>query len=118
MRIRTIGMITACLALSLSYAAAQEQGGEASTVEDWSVTVIHLDYADAEEVAALLSEIVPPGITVVPYYQTNSLIISGERALIEELTRGGDDGGAANEGSDGASDRNAPAAEGEVTARL
>jgi|SRR5688572_28403739 len=117
MRIRTIGMITACLAFSLSSGWAQEQGGEAAAVEDWAVTVIELGYADAEEVAALLSKIVPPGITVVPYYQTNSLIISGERALLEELTRGGDDG-AASEGSDGASDRNAPAAEGEVTARL
>src|SRR5690606_28462938 len=115
MSIRTIGMITACLGLSLSSAFAQEQVDEVPTVEDWTVTVIELGYADAEEVAALLSEIVPPGISVVPYYQTNSLIISGERALVEELTRGGDDG-AANDATDEASDRNVQPAEGELTA--
>jgi len=117
MSIRTIGMITACLGFSFSSALAQEQNDEAPAVEDWAMTVIELDYANAEEVAALLAEIVPPGIRVVPYYQTNSLIISGERALLEELTRGGGDN-AATENSDEASDRNAPLAEGEVTARL
>src|SRR5690606_30258661 len=99
-------------------AVAQERNDEAPAVEDWAMTVIELDYANAEEVAALLAEIVPPGIRVAPYYQTNSIIISGERALLEELTRGGDDDGAASEGSDEASDRNAPLAEGEITARL
>src|SRR5690606_27276259 len=117
MSIRTIGMITACLGLSFSSAFAQEQNDAAPAVEDWAMTVIELDYANVEEVAALLAEIVPPGIRVVPYYQTNSLIISGERALLEELTRGGDDDAAASEGSDDASDQNAPLAEGEVTAR-
>lgn len=117
MSIRTIGMITACLAFSLSSAFAQEPRDDVATVEDWTATVIELGYADAEEVAALLSEIVPPGIRVVPYYQTNSLIISGERALVEELTRGGN-GGAESNDSDEASDRNERAREGELTARL
>ena len=117
MRIRTIGMITACLGFSLSSAFAQEENVDAPAVEDWAMTVIELDYANAEEVAALLAEIVPPGIRVAPYYQTNSIIISGERALLEELTRGDGDG-AASERSNEASDRNAPLAEGEITARL
>lgn len=117
MSIRTIGMITACLGLSFSSAFAQEQNDAAPAVEDWAMTVIELDYANAEEVAALLAEIVPPGIRVVPYYQTNSLIISGERALVEELTRGGEDGEAENRGAGEASDRSPPLPEGEITAR-
>ena len=60
MRIRTIGMITACLGFSLSSAFAQEENVDAPAVEDWAMTVIELDYANAEEVAALLAEIVPP----------------------------------------------------------
>src|SRR5690606_4537733 len=117
MSIRTIGVITACLGFCVSSAFAQEQNGEVSTVEDWAVTVIDLDYANAEEVAALLAEIVPPGVSVVPYYQTNSLIISGERALVEELTRGGEDGEAEDRGAGEASDRSPPLPEGEITAR-
>src|SRR5690606_11559783 len=48
MSIRTIGVITACLGFCVSSAFAQEQNGEVSTVEDWAVTVIDLDYANAE----------------------------------------------------------------------
>jgi hypothetical protein len=78
--------------------------------------VIELGYADAEEVAALLAEILPPGVNVVPYYQTNSLIISGDRALIESLTRDGDDD--AENGDTDAADRSPPLVEGDLTARL
>src|SRR5690606_9985964 len=120
MSVRTIGLVAACLGLCVSSAFAQgddDSSVDAPAVEDWAVTVIELGYADAEEVAALLSEIVPPGVSVVPYYQTNSLIISGERALVEELTRGGEDGEAENRGAGEASDRSPPLPEGEITAR-
>lgn len=106
MSIRTIGAAAALLGLSASPAFAQDDGPSADAAEDWTATVIHLDYADAEEVAALLSEIVPPGVRVVPYYPTNSLIVSGDRALIEDLTRGGEDG-AERDGADDASDAGA-----------
>ncbi len=88
MSIRAIGLIGAALCLSVSAAHAQQPSEDAAT-EDWTVTVIDLGYADATEVARLLSEIVPPGVRVVPYYQTNSLIISGERAVVEALIEGG-----------------------------
>jgi len=115
MSIRTIGAAAAFLGLSVSPAFAQNGGPSAEGVEDWTVTVIHLDYADAEEVAALLSEIVPPGVRVVPYYPTNSLIVSGERAVIEELTRGGDEG-ARRERTDDASGSRPVTVEGDLIA--
>src|SRR5690606_13346954 len=120
MSIRTIGIVAACLGLSVSSAFAQQEGDEPAAAEDWGMTVIELGYADAEEVAALLAEILPPGVSVTPYYQTNSLIVSGDRALVESLTRGGDDS-AGNRDTDtdtDASDRGEPVEEGELTARL
>ena len=119
MSIRTVGIVAACLGLSVSSAFAQQDGAEpeAPAVEDWGMTVIELGYADAEEVAALLAEILPPGVNVVPYYQTNSLIISGERALIESLTSGGDESAGDDRDTD-ASDRSERVVEGELTARL
>lgn len=103
--------------LAMSAQAQPAEAPEERAAEDFAVAVIELDYANAEEVAALLAEIVPPGVSVVPYYQTNSLIISGERALVEELTRGGEDGEAENRGAGEASDRSPPLPEGEITAR-
>jgi len=116
MSIRTIGAAAAFLGLSVAPAFAQDGGPSTEAVEDWTVTVIHLDYANAEELAAVLSEIVPPGVTVVPYYPTNSLIVSGKRALIEELTRGGDDA-ARRERTDGASGEGTAGSEGDLIAR-
>lgn len=50
--------------------------------------VIPLNYARAEEVAATLSGIAPPGVRVAPYAPTNSLFISGDPEAVEaeELT--------------------------------
>lgn len=42
-----------------------------------SIVVVPLNYANAQELAATLAPILPPGVTVVPYAPTNSLIISG-----------------------------------------
>lgn len=57
--------------------------------EEWGVEVVELGFANAEEVAALLVEILPPGISVTPYYATNSLIFSGDRELLRALLGGG-----------------------------
>jgi general secretion pathway protein D len=53
--------------------------------EAMTVKVVPLTYAGAGELAYTLSWITPPGVRVVPYYPTNSLIISGPPAAVEEL---------------------------------
>ena len=45
---------------------------------EWAVTVIKLQYANAEELAPIIAGILPPGLRVIPYAPTNSLIISGQ----------------------------------------
>jgi hypothetical protein len=47
--------------------------------------VVPLTYARAGEVAYALSWVAPPSVRIVPYYPTNSLIISGHPAAVEEL---------------------------------
>jgi general secretion pathway protein D len=49
------------------------------------VKVVTLDHALAGEVAYTLWWVAPPGVRVVPYYPTNSLIISGPPAAVEKL---------------------------------
>jgi general secretion pathway protein D len=53
--------------------------------EAFTIKVIPLDYARAGELAYTLSWIAPPSVRVVPYYPTNSLIISGHPAAVEAL---------------------------------
>jgi general secretion pathway protein D len=47
--------------------------------------VIPLNYARAEEVAATLAGVAPPGIRIAPYAPTNSLLVSGDPEAVEEL---------------------------------
>ena len=49
------------------------------------ITVVPLTYARADELAYTLSMVAPPWVRIVPYYATNSLIISGHPAAVEEL---------------------------------
>jgi general secretion pathway protein D len=51
----------------------------------FTVKVVRLNYAGASEMASTLSWIAPPSVRIVPYYPTNSLIISGHPAAVEEL---------------------------------
>lgn len=53
--------------------------------ETFAVKVVHLDYARADEVAYTLSWVAPASVQIVPYYPTNSLIISGHPAAVDEL---------------------------------
>ena len=53
--------------------------------EAMTVKVVPLTYARADELACTLSWVAPPWVRIVPYYPTNSLIISGPRAAVEEL---------------------------------
>ncbi len=49
------------------------------------IEVVPLEYAKADEVADTLSWLAPPGVRIVPYYPTNSLIISGNPEAVKEL---------------------------------
>jgi hypothetical protein len=46
----------------------------------WTIVVVRLGYARAEEVARILSQLAPPDVTVTAYEPTNSLIIAGDPA--------------------------------------
>jgi type II secretory pathway component GspD/PulD (secretin) len=49
------------------------------------IKVVPLTYARAGELAYTLSLVAPPRVRIVPYYPTNSLIISGPPAAVEQL---------------------------------
>jgi general secretion pathway protein D len=53
--------------------------------EVFTIKVVPLSYARAGEVAYALSWVAPPSVRIVPYYPTNSLIISGHPATVEGL---------------------------------
>jgi general secretion pathway protein D len=50
-----------------------------------TVKLVTLEYALAGEVAYTLRWVAPPGVRIVPYYPTNSLIISGPPAAVDKL---------------------------------
>jgi general secretion pathway protein D len=50
-----------------------------------TVRLVTLEYALAGEVAYTLRWVAPPEVRIVPYYPTNSLIISGPPAAVEKL---------------------------------
>ena len=47
--------------------------------------VLPLNYARAEEVAATLLELAPPGVRIAPYPPTNSLFIAGDPEAVQEI---------------------------------
>jgi type II secretory pathway component GspD/PulD (secretin) len=49
------------------------------------VRVVPLTYADAGEVASTLSWVAPPGVRVVPFFPTNSVVIAGHAAAVEQM---------------------------------
>ncbi len=51
--------------------------------EAFTIKVVPLTYARAGEVAYTLSWVAPPSVRIVPYYPTNSLVISGHPAAVE-----------------------------------
>lgn len=82
-------VIVALFALLAAPAVAQESpdASEPAVEQDagWTVKVIELEYADAFEVAELLSRILPPGVRVVPYGHTNSIVVSGDAATLRSV---------------------------------
>ncbi len=99
--------------LAMSAHAQPADLSEGPVAEDFAVAVIELGYANAEEVAALLAEILPPGVTVAPYYATNSLIFSGRREAMRALL--GDDADE-RDGTEAAAPASPPSAIGSITA--
>jgi len=49
------------------------------------VKVVQLKYANAREVAFTLAWVAPPGVRIVPYYPTNSVVISGLAAAVDQM---------------------------------
>lgn len=49
------------------------------------VRVVRLTYVDAEDVALTLSWAAPLGVRIVPFYPTNSVVISGPEAAVDEM---------------------------------
>jgi general secretion pathway protein D len=60
--------------------SAQEAAGAGVVVR-----VIRLTYVDAEDVALTLSWAAPPGVRIAPFYPTNSVVISGPEAAVEQM---------------------------------
>jgi type II secretory pathway component GspD/PulD (secretin) len=73
-------------------AISQSQSQSESEVSDehavWTYVVIKLEYADAEEIALVLRQLVPPAVRVVAYPPTNSVVIAGDRAILEGIEEG------------------------------
>ena len=59
--------------------------GAREPTEAMIIKVVPLTYARAGELAHTLSQVAPPRVRIVPYYPTNSLIISGPPAAVEQL---------------------------------
>jgi type II secretory pathway component GspD/PulD (secretin) len=80
-------------ALSFGFAAAafaqatvsQPEREPSEEPSAWAYVVIKLKYADAEEIAQVLRQLLPPTVRVVPYAPTNSLLIAGDPAVLEEI---------------------------------
>ena len=53
------------------------------------IKVVPLAYARAGEVAFTLSLVAQPPLRIVPYYPTNSLVISGPPAAVKQLIEKG-----------------------------
>jgi general secretion pathway protein D len=49
------------------------------------VKVVPLKYANAGEVAFTLARVAPPGVRIVPYHPTNSVVISGLAAAVDQM---------------------------------
>jgi len=61
------------------------QPGACEPTEAVIIKVMPLTYARAGELSYSLSWIAPPRVRIVPYYPTNSLVISGPPAAVEQL---------------------------------
>lgn len=77
-----LALFALCARAATTHAAESAEASEPAALR---MEIIKLHYADAYEVANLLSQLVPPGVRVSAYGPTNSLVISGPEALLGPL---------------------------------
>ena len=87
MRLTGLAVILTALAMPLAAVAQQPTppAGLCEPVDAMIIEVIPLTYAYAGELAYTLSLVGLPRVRIVPYYRTNSLIITGPRTSVEQL---------------------------------
>jgi type II secretory pathway component GspD/PulD (secretin) len=86
MQVLRLAVILAALATPpVAVAGQPTTPSEARELEDLIIKVVPLTYARAGELAYTLSLVAPPRVRIVPYHPTNSLIISGPPAAVEQL---------------------------------
>jgi type II secretory pathway component GspD/PulD (secretin) len=86
MRQIRLSLIPPMLVLPFAIAEAQPTTPpEARESADFTIKVVPLTYARAGELAYTLSWVAPPRVRIVPYYPTNSLILSGPPEAVEQL---------------------------------
>ena len=78
-------ILTACAIPLVAEAQPTPPTGPCEPVEAVTIEVVPLTYARASELAYTLSLVALPRVRIVPYYATNSLIISGPRTSVEQL---------------------------------
>jgi type II secretory pathway component GspD/PulD (secretin) len=72
-----------------AHAAISQSESESSDEQAaWTYVVIELEYADAEEIALVLRQLLPPTVRVVAYPPTNSVVVAGDRAILEGIEEG------------------------------
>jgi general secretion pathway protein D len=52
---------------------------------DFVVRVVPLTYADAGDVASTLAWVAPRGVRIAPHFPTNSVVIAGNSAAVEQM---------------------------------
>jgi len=82
-----LAVILTALAMPLVAGAQQPTppAGPCEPVDAMITEVIPLTHAHAGELAYTLSLVGLPRVRIVPYYPTNSLIITGPRTSVEQL---------------------------------
>src|SRR5262249_14845425 len=78
-------ILTACAIPLVAEAQPTPPTGPCEPIEAVTIEVVPLTYARAGELAYTLSLVALPRVRIVPYYATNSLIISGPRTSVEQL---------------------------------
>ena len=51
------------------------------------IQIVHLDHANAENLASVLAPLFPKDVQIIPYPPTNSLIIKGKKSLVKKLVK-------------------------------
>lgn len=86
MQLLGLAAILAAVAIPLvAEAQPPPPTGPCEPAEAVTIEVVPLTYARAGELAYTLSLVALPRVRIVPYYATNSLIISGPRTSVEQL---------------------------------